>query len=261
MNNIEITVLGNQYTTLNQRQIEEVRCYLSFIGNYCGANADDNKGCGKSVAELKTLYNAELIKNGKKICQCSNSNTNPKKRIPAKCPDCKGIIRTHPFLLINEKNGNGIHRVLVFEDSSEIYELYGNVCYYCKSCNMKFDRRKGDIKPSESATFHARKSHDIRPKFKNEMLDFLSKYREICYKAMINKWSGRDDYKCSQDLLESAFDQELDRTISLIEISEFKIKCNYPKCNGYHVILYGEDPIKIVSDYETYINEKETTSK
>lgn len=162
-------------------------------------------------------------------------------------------------MLINEKNGRGLHRVILFEDGTESFEIYGNVCYYCKSCNMKFDRRKGDIKPSETATFHARKSHDIRPRFKNEMLDFLAKNREICYKAMINKWSGRDDYRCSQDLLESSFDQELDRTVSLIEISEYNLKCNYIKCNGYHVILKGEDPVKVVRDYDAFMDEKENS--
>jgi len=258
MDNVEIIVLGNQYTTLNQKQIEEARCYLSFIGNYCGANADDVKGCSKTVAELETLYKAELIKIGKKICQCNSKADH--RRIHAKCSNCKGAIRTHPFLLINEKNGNGLHRMITFADTSEVYELYGNVCYYCKSCNMKYDRRKGDIKSSESATFQARKSHTIRPKFKNEMLDFLAKYKEICYKAMINKWSGRDDYRCSQDLLESAFDQELDKTVTLIEISEFGIKCDYPKCNGYHVTLYDEDPIHVVRDYQRYMDELNNSS-
>lgn len=48
--NPEIIVIGNQTTTLNRRQTDEARCYLSYIGNFCGANADDNKGCGKTVA-------------------------------------------------------------------------------------------------------------------------------------------------------------------------------------------------------------------
>ena len=254
--NAEITILGNQYSTLNQKQIDEARCYLSHIGNYCGANADDNKGCGKTVLELDTLYKAELIKQGKKICQC---NIIYSKKTPAKCNACTGVIRIHPFLQINEKNGRGLHRVLVFNDGSENYQQYGNTCYYCKSCNMKFDRHKGDIKPSESATFHARKSHEVRPKFKNELVDFLVKHSEICYKAMLNKWSNRTDYKCSQDLLESAFDQILDVKVSLIEISEYKMKCDYAKCNGYHVILKDEDPVKIIKDYDVFINEKEIT--
>ena len=73
---------------------------------------------------------------------------------------------------------------------------------------------------------------------------------------MLNKWSGRNNYRCSQDLLESAFDQILDVKISLIEISEYNMKCDYTKCNGYHVTLKGEDPVKIVRDYEVFMDEK-----
>ena len=159
--------------------------------------------------------------------------------------------RKHPFLVVNEKYGYGLHRFL-----DEKFDYGGNVNYFCKSCNMIFNRRSGSISTNETTTFQSRKSHSIRPKFKNELRDVLAKTEHICYKAIINKWSGRDDYNCSQELLENAFDQEFDTVFDLIDVSQFDLDCKYPKCNGNHICLKGIPPTKKQSDFDAFSKEQ-----
>ena len=237
---------GTQTSNLNNDQITEGRCFLSQIyGCYCGAGADYGKGCQKTVIELELIWKADLIKKGKKICECSFVALGKLHREKFnKCPDCKGIIRQQPFLVVNEKIGNGLHLII-----NDILEKYANINYFCKSCNMIFDRKRGDINSNERNTAQFRKSHQVRPKFKNEMRDYLAKFNEICYKGMINKWSGRDDYNCSQEVLEDAFDQELQVSVDMFNISEFGMECNYKKCSGEHVKLINYPIEKIVSAY------------
>src|SRR3990167_2140644 len=230
---LETENFGTQKSNLNSDQIEEARCFLSQIyGNFCGAGAEQGKGCGKTVEELEMLWKSEYLRKNQ-----------------------KSPLRKHPFLFINEKQGNGLHRII-----NNKMEYCGNVCYYCKSCNMIFDRRTGDIKPDERATFQARKSHEVRPKFKNALRDHLSKFGNICYKACINKWSCSDEFKCSQDTLEEAFRQEFDRTLDLINIAEYGIECNYKMCTGEHIILKGFKPTVKESDYNKFLEESNAQS-
>ena len=221
----EYSKYGSQYSNLNAGQIEEGRCFLSYIGNVCGANCDHGEGCHRNVDELKTLWEAEFIQK--------------KQPIP---------IRKQPFLFVNEKKGYGLHRYL---DGK--FQYCGNINYFCKSCNMLYNRRVGDLTP-EKKSFETIKSHEVRPKFKNELASFLGKYVDICKKACINKWSGREDYNCSQQLLYNALDQELGKIFDLIDKYEYGIKCNYIKCDGQHIIMIGNPPT-VKTDYQAFLDE------
>lgn len=252
-NNIKIEVAGTQSTNLNNREIEESRCFISKVkGLFCGANADSGKGCGKTVNDLKTIWEADLIKQKKKPCKCEfvHIPTSTNQRQPNKCPECKGVIRIQPFLFVNEKQGNGLHRYI-----DEVFEYCGNVCFYCKSCNMIYDRKHGDIKPGEKATYQARKSHEVRPKFVNTLEDYLAPNMHICFKDCINRWSGMEMFKCSQETLENAFWQFYDVKFSLIDALEYGINCEYRKCDGNHIILKGHPPIVKKRDIDAFKEE------
>lgn len=219
---------GDQNSKLNSNQIQEARCFLSQLhGRFCGAGTDNGEGCGKSVDDLELIWKAGFITRNEKIPE-----------------------RVHPFLVINEKNGYGLHRYL---DGK--FDYCGNVNYFCKSCNMIYNRRSGRVQQGETTTYQSRTSNKIRPKFKNELRDTLAKSEHVCYKACINKWSGRDDYACSQELLENAFDQEYDVVFDLIDTEQHKIKCGYKKCNGQHIVLKGFIP-KPKSDFDAFFDEQ-----
>lgn len=250
----EVEVISNSNTRLNSIMIEEARCYLSFIGNFCGSNSDNNRGCLKTADELLILWKGKIRRQGFKICECNSNDPDLEIKHTYRCMVCDGTKRIQPTLTVNEKKGFGLHRTI-----NGKFELYGNVCYYCKSCQMLFDRRSGDEQHGK-ITWHSIKSHQIRPKFKNELTEFLSKNTEICYKFCINTWSGREDYKCSQDLLENSFDQEFGITFDLIDAVEYGIDCSYKKCNGNHIILNGRPPI-VRTDYKALLDEEETNKK
>jgi hypothetical protein len=252
----------NQFSRLNAKKIEEARCFLSTLfGNYCGAGNNEGKGCGLTAKELLAIWEANKIKQGFKICECNwvALGLMHKKKDITKCPDCKGIRRSMPTLEINEKIGYGLHQIQkeFIEPIGEVDTIipYGNINYFCHGCNRIFERKHGDTIDNSSTT-QFKKSHTVRHKFKNELKDALATRTELCYKATINKWSGRSDYNCSQDLLENAFDQELDRSLELFDIGEYGMQCKYPKCNGQHIKLFGIPMQKVKSDYEAFMQEQ-----
>jgi len=230
----EIDVVGEQNSNLNGKQIEEARSLLStMFGNYCGAGCDIKTGCGKTVEELKTLWKAGFIQ----------------KNLPI--PN-----RVAPFLIVNEKKGRGLHRTI-----NGRRDDYGNINYFCKSCNMIYDRRSGDIKADEKATFQSRKSHEIRPRFKNELPTFLKENSHACFNEVMNKWSN--EYVCSQELLKNAYDQMFDIVVDEINTNDFGIQCGYGKCNGTHIIIKGEPPIVDLTkqDLDTFLREMKDRHK
>lgn len=251
----EVELFGNQKSNLNGSQIRDARCFLANVyGVFCGAGSDYGKGCHKTVTELEIIWKADLIKKGIKPCECGWNNPSDKVKNPSKCPECSGVIRKHPFLVVNEKIGNGLHQII-----DNKFVPFANVNFFCKSCNMVFDRKSGDNKFLEKSTAQFRKSHQVRPYFKNKLVDHLAKHIEICYSGCINKWSNRDDFKCSQELLQLAFDQIYDVSVDLIEISDYGIECSYKKCNGKHIILKGLPPAKkgVGSDYDKFLEEND----
>jgi hypothetical protein len=230
----QIDVIGEQNTNLNSIQIEQARSFLSSVyGNYCGAGCDLRTGCGKNVQQLETLWQAGFIQKNQPI---------PK--------------RVAPFLIVNEKKGRGLHRLVNGKRDD-----FGNVNYFCKSCNMIYDRRSGDIQVFEKATFQARKSHEIRPKFKNELAEFLKENTHGCFNEIMNKWS--DEYKCSQELLKQAYDQIYDIVIDEIQTVDYDIRCKYGKCNGTHIIIKGEPPVINLSkqDLNAFLDEMKERHK
>lgn len=238
-----------QESNLNAIQQEEGRCFLSQVfGNYCGANGDGS-GCARTAVELYKIWEAEQIKKGFKVCDCSwiNQSNNKIK----KCPNCSGIRRTHPLLVVNEKFGNGLHLKI---DGVKFY--CKNINYFCKSCNMRYYRKSGDVKTQESASFESRKSHEVRPLFVNKLKQYLIYHTHICSNECINKWSGSEEFKCSQQVLSHALYQNLDITFDLIEIEKYGIKCNYVLCNQKHIIIKGEEPTISLDDYNAYFEQK-----
>lgn len=225
-----IEIVGDQSSNLNSNQIEEARSFLSCIGNFCGANADLDSGCHKTVEQLETLWKAHLIQKNLPIPQ-----------------------RIHPYLVVNEKHGRGLHRTI-----NGVMQYCGNVNYFCKSCNMVYSRRTGDVRPDEKASYQARKSHEVRPKFRNEIKRYLMTNTHACYTEIMNKWSGTAEFKSTQETLENAYKQEFDVTLDEIDIAEYGIKCGYKKCNGIHIIIKDEPPMVGVTraDVDVFLKEQ-----
>jgi len=248
-NDISEDVIYFQKSNLNSVQQDEGRCYLTQVfGNYCGANADGN-GCGKTVDDLYTIWKAELIKKGIKVCNCGWINDSNQKI--KSCPECHGLRRIQPLLLVNEKFGNGLHLRV-----KGVKFYCKNINYFCKSCNMVYFRKSGDVQTQESTSFESRKSHEVRPLFINKLKQYCIHHTHICANECINKWSGSEEFKCSQQVLGNALKQELDITFDVIEIEKYGIKCNYPLCNQKHIIIKGEQPSISLDDYNAYFQEK-----
>ncbi len=232
----EIEIIGTQESNLNGKQIDSARSFLSNVyGNVCGAGCDLTTGCGRSPSELETLWKAKFIQ----------------KNLPI--PERKA-----PFLIVNEKKGRGLHRTV-----NGKFDAFGNVNYFCKTCNMIYDRRMGDIKVTEkaTATFQARKSHEVRPRFKTELPEYLKRNTHGCFNEIMNKWS--DEYICSQELLKNTYDQIFDLIVDEIEIVDFGIKCEYGKCNGTHIIIKGEPPVVDMTkqDLDVFLSEMKERHK
>jgi len=121
---------------------------------------------------------------------------------------------------------------------------------------MRYYRKSGDIQTQESASFESRKSHEVRPLFKNKLKQYLIRHTHICSNECINKWSGSEEFQCSQQVLQHALYQEMDVVFDLIEIEKYGIKCNYPLCNGKHIIIKGEEPSITLDDYNAYFQQK-----
>lgn len=221
-----------QNSNLNSKQISEAKRFLHSLSPiaYCGLNADGSKGCGRVESKIKQDWFDEQRRKG---------NPNPK--------------RTKPFLIINEKQGRGLHRKL-----NGKFDYCGNICYYCYTCNAILDKgTKSLIVPDDEDTYTSRKSRAVRPKFKRELVNHLIKFKEICYMGCINKWSGLEDYDCSQETLRNAFNQILDVKVILVDKDEYGFDCNYPKCNSEHIIHANPkyQPLPIKSDKNAHDEE------
>lgn len=266
----EIVIEGNQNSNLNSRQQNEARSFFASKLNgrefFCGLNSDFNKGCNKSITELLTIWEAKQISKGKKICKCGwqqlrleHGNTNGNISKPKICPECKGVRRIEPILLVNEKSGNGLDRIV---DNAE--EKFGNVCLYCKSCQMIWDRRQdqSDLTPKqkENAEYTTIKSKAVRPNLPYDLKDVLSKENHICYEVVVNHWTTDPKYKCSQKLIQQVIKawQGKANGFSIVNKDVYGFNCDYDICNGDHIVLTSDilnhkiKPIK--SDYQAMID-------
>jgi len=184
--------------------------------------------CYKTVNELNVFYIA-------------------KKELQGKKPN-----RIRPYLLVQEKYGRGLHAV--DPQTNELIK-FGNIEFNCYSCNQKYYKHTSDVKSTDTPTYQARKSQAVRPKFKNLLTNTLAKAEHICYKACMNKWSSDSVFQCSQDLLESSFQQEYDIIWEFIDE-----ECDYEYCNGKHIILKDKPPIRNKSDYQVFLDEQDERS-
>ena len=227
----DVITLGNQHSCLNSNQIKQSQEYLNTtFGLFCGAGADNNKGCGMTPKELEIIWSKKFL--------------DEREKIP---------VRKKPYLIINEKNGYGLHRLVDGET-----QYFGNICYYCYSCNQLYDKNnktKAESNNYELSNYESKKSKEVRPVFPDNLKNHLSKFGDICYKACVNKWSRLDIYSCSQQLLNNILDQMIDVDIELIDKNDFGLECYYSKCNGQHIILLGKYPIPNKSDYDTMMQE------
>ncbi len=226
-----VEIDGFLNTNMNNIYREEGRCFLSAIGNYCGSNSDNGEGCTKSVPDLELIWKAKFLE----------------KNLPI--PE-----RKTPYLFVNEKLGRGLHRSV-----DGIFEYCGNVNYFCKSCNMIYSRRTGDVQENEiaNAGFQARKSHEVRPLLKNKIVRYLVNNTHVCKKIVTHNWSDDDEFKCSPQLMIDTLEQIRNKTISYIYIIDYGIKCPSEICDGIHIIIFGEPPMPSVSkqDLDAFIKE------
>ncbi len=219
-------IVSKEYrdSNLNSREIEEARNYFRFLGKgsqaYCGLNADDGRGCGKPLQRLEDEW-IVLRK---------------KRNLP--------LVRQKPLLIVNEKQGYGLHR---FKDGK--LEYCGNVNYYCYHCNRIEGKIKDDVKPDENSGYEIKKSKFVRPRFKKELELQVVRFGDVCKMAVVNKWSD-EKYFCSQKLLENCINQLVDRKILIVDKDEWGFNCKYPLCNGDHIIHFEKhyQPIPALKD-------------
>lgn len=174
--------------------------------------------CRKTIQQLRTHWEAKQIIEG----------LDPKAR-------------DRPYLTIQEINGRGVDSI----DSTGEIIPFGNVEWACFSCQQKYCRFDDPILPDTKSSYQARKGRVVRRKFPIKLTNVLSK-GQICYKAMINKWTGKTVFDCSQDLLEACFDTNVDVIWKLVDVDDVMPddeECKYSKCNGKHVI-FSEQYIK-----------------
>ncbi len=202
----------NRDSKLNAKEIEEARCFLTFLAKrsepYCGQNTDESKkGCGKPISRLYLEWVAKRNLEG------------------------RDLIRKHPLLVINEKKGFGLHR---YRNGN--FDYCGNINFFCYSCNQKEKREYSNIKTEKSDGYSNIKSRKVRPAFKEKLKDHLVKHGDICEEACVNKWSNSEDFDCAQKLLKECISQMMDTEINQIKILDYGIECHYSLCNGFHLI-------------------------
>lgn len=220
---MEENMIKHSRSRLNERERDRANqhCFNTYpirFGKICCSH------CKKTITDLEITWKAKQHLSG------------------------KSTERTRPYLTIQEKNGRGLDSI----DSitSEVIP-FGNIDWACYSCQQKFYTVNDSILPDSKSSYQARKGKPVRRKFKIRLSGHLAKHGEVCYKAIINKWSGESMYDCSQDLLESAFDSYLNVIWIFLDV----IPCEYPKCNGKHVILMDSPTPKVSTDYEAYLDE------
>ncbi len=232
MSSEENRVDWQRSSNLNQREIDEARCFLNSLASsqgippYCGLNADGNTGCKKIIRILEQ----EWIQSRKR--------------------SRKSTVRKQPYLVINEKRGKGLHTI---DRLSKKINHYANVNYYCFSCN-RINKKKLVLVVDKDEPYSNKKTK-IRNIFKNDLLSYLRKEQEICKIACINKWS--DMYDCAQSLLEKSLAQIDDKDVIIVQKSDWGFDCHYPNCNGEHIITFDKihQPLPIVTDLDV-INEE-----
>lgn len=223
---------------LNAKEIEEARCYFTFLAKgsepYCGLNADNQKGCGKPVTKLYLDWVAKRNVEG------------------------KSIQRKKPVLEVNEKKGYGLHR---FKEGK--FEYCGNVNYYCNSCNRKELRDGSTVQVDAHAGYSNTKSRKVRPKFKETLLEHLIKFGDICEEGCVNRWSDTDMFDCAQKLLRESISQLMDHKIIRIKKDEWGFDCQYSQCSGMHLIHFEKQyqPIPKVTDQQKLDQELKANEK
>lgn len=191
--------------------------------------------CRKTLQQLKEHWEASQLING------------------------RSTVRVRPYLTIQEKNGRGVDSI--DPETKEIIP-FGNVEWACFSCQQFFFTKNDPIMPDSKSSYQARKGKPVRRAFKIRLTNHLAKEYHICYKAMINKWSGDTMFDCSQDLLESAFDTYLDVIWKFVDVDEVipePEECGYGKCNHKHVILINKNSKNTKTDYDVFLEEQGTT--
>ena len=223
---------------LNSLEIEEARCYLRFLTNgsepYCGLNADIGKGCGKSLTKLIEEWIVKRKLKG------------------------ESLERKHPFLVINEKSGYGLHRFI-----EKKLQYCGNINYYCYSCNQKEKRIESNVQVDPHAGYSNTKSRKVRPKFKQILIDHIIKFEDMCEEGCINKWSDSDMFDCAQKLLRESINQLIDHKLIRVKKDEWGFECNYSMCSGWHLIHYEKhyQPIPKKTDQQTLEQELKANEK
>jgi len=272
----EIIVEGCQKSNLNSKQQSEARCFFSSLLNdreyFCGLNSDDYKGCRKTITELITLWEANQIKNGKKICVCGweQLGSEHKTKKPKTCPQCKGVRRIEPMLFINEKSGYGLHRTKINE-GDEDYDAFGNVCLYCKSCQMIWDRRQNqsDLTSAEkdTAEYTTRKSKAVRSNLPNDMKDILAKEKHLCYEVVVNHWTTNPKYNCSQKLIQQVIKAWQGKAVGFVIVNKdvYGFECDSDICNDDHIVLKADllnhTIVPIISDYQVMVDTERDLNK
>lgn len=181
--------------------------------------------CRKTLYELRSFWEAKQI-----LAGLSTEN------------------RVMPFLTIQEINGRGVDSI--DPETNEIIP-FGNVEWACWSCQQKYFTINDPVMPDSKSSYQARKGKSVRRDFKIRLTNELTKQTHVCYKAIINKWSGDSMFDCSQDLLESAFDSYYHVIWKLEDLDKLipeEDECGYgQKCNGKHIVFS-----------EIYVKEKKT---
>ncbi len=213
---------------------ERIACIEHFVntypirfGNYCCFH------CRKTLQELRSRWEAEQILAG-------HNPTN----------------RKMPYLTIQEIRGRGVDSIDLI--THEIIP-FGNVEWSCWSCQQTYYTINDPIMPDSKSSYQARKGKPVRHGFKKQLTNHLAKDYHICFKAMVNKWSGDTMFDCSQDLLESSFDTYLDVIWKLEDVDKVMPEgeeCNYQKCNGKHVILISKDLKEKKTDFDVFEEEQ-----
>lgn len=164
--------------------------------------------------------------------------------------------RKMPYLTIQEKNGRGVDTI--DPDTDEIIP-FGNVEWACWSCQQKYFTINDPIMPDLKSSYQARKGKPVRRAFKKHLTNELTKQSHVCYKAIINKWTGETMFDCSQDLLESAFDSYFDVIWKLEDVDKLipeDEECGYKKCNGKHVVFSEKYLREKKSDFDVFEEEQ-----
>jgi len=231
---------------LNQDEIIESRCFcqISSIlkhGKVCCQH------CLKTREELLEIFKAKRILQG---------YTKPEDLIPKSS-----------LLVINEKNGRGLHS---FDNRTGKKILYGNIEYACRSCNKIYYLRKSDITGEQykTAGYTAIKSQRVRNKFKNKCLNTFAKLTEssgldLCHNNIIEKYSSSGICNCDQGTLEKAYRQERGIMWYEFKLEDFPEQypegiCDQLDCDGTHFVLMdnADKFKKPKTDFEVHQQEK-----